>query len=121
MSQSANFAVAETRPVAPFASLLDAPAANFTIVRADIRSVEVANMPAAPCALFVKLTLRRKYEDRTSTDVPYAIFARNHFVLRPSEVAQVAVEQGLEDCAGVTCEVCAEAWNSDGGAKCSEL
>ena len=119
-----TFAVAKTRPVAPFASLLDAPAANFTIERADGGSVEVANAAGAPCALFVKLTLRLRHEDgnlRASTDVPYAIFARNHFVLRPSEVLRVPVEQGLEDCAGVGgCEVCAEAWNSR-GAQCVHL
>jgi hypothetical protein len=86
-------------------------------------AIQVGNTVGAPCALFVKLTLRRAREGAAPpTDVPYAIFARNHFVLRPSELVQVAVEQGLQDCVSAAgCEVCAEAWNSKGALQCAHL
>jgi hypothetical protein len=72
----------------------------------------------------VKLILQYK----NGTDVPYAIFGRNHFMLKPGENAAVIIEQGAKDCmsgmSGVgsmssvgglesECEVCAEAWNGE--------
>jgi hypothetical protein len=141
-SHDYTFALAEQRPKsAPFAPLLSAPAANFSLVALDAASCDAAGASApcvrlqntgvhptqqqqqeeegsTPCALFVKLTLQHV---ANSSDVPYTIFSRNHFTLRPAEAATVAIEYGASECGsgdgnddggGGGCEVCAEAWNS---------
>jgi hypothetical protein len=76
-----TFAVAKTRPVAPFASLLSAPTINLTIAAASSSTVTVRSAPlSTACSVFVKLTLHFGNE----TDVPYAIFSRNHFWMKVS-------------------------------------
>ena len=113
------YSVAKSKPVAPFASLLNAPEADFAITSGcatgEAGCVTVQNDAEAPCALFVKLTLRAE----SGSSIPYAIFERNHFILRPGEATHVAIEQGAESCTrpGAGCMVCAEAWNSPAGAK----
>ena len=74
-----TFAVANARPVAPFSSLLSAPAINLTVTTSNNSIVTVSSAPAATtCAIFVKLILQFK----NGTDVPYAVFARNHFWMK---------------------------------------
>eukprot|EP01052_Picozoa_sp_SAG31_P040770 SAG31_NODE_5994_length_2222_cov_1.551107_1_plen_440_part_00 len=76
-----TFVVAKSRPVAPFASLLTAPATDLTIATGNGTSgyITVSSAPGATaCAIFVKLTLQFK----NGTDVPYAIFGRNHFWMK---------------------------------------
>ena len=64
--------------MAPFASLLSAPAVSLTVSTASSSTVTVSSAGgSAACAIFVKLTLQFK----NGTDVPYAIFGRNYFWL----------------------------------------
>eukprot|EP01043_Picozoa_sp_COSAG02_P046461 COSAG02_NODE_4347_length_5471_cov_2.563477_4_plen_193_part_00 len=81
VSHDYTFAVAKTRPVAPFASLLSAPTTNLAVATSTNNTVVVSNArDSVVCAIFVKVTLQFK----NGTDVPYAIFDRNHFWLKVS-------------------------------------
>lgn len=90
VSHDYTFVVAKARPTAPFESLLSASPVNLTAGIASNNNhdtiVTVSSAPdSAVCAIFVKLTLQYK----NGTDIPYAIFSRNHFWLKVSSMRTV--------------------------------